>query len=88
MERPEQLATGGTSASTTTTTSSKQSVGQTARTVEPTTTANTNEPSTGKDAGDMVTREQEVPKQGALEQAHEDTLSKGQVPETSQSMPE
>jgi hypothetical protein len=40
MERPEQLATIGATASTTTTTSSKQSMGQTTRVVEPVTSKN------------------------------------------------
>jgi hypothetical protein len=49
------------------------------------TTANINEPATGKDAGGMAATEQETPKQVAPEQALGGTLSK--VPETSQSMP-
>jgi hypothetical protein len=78
--------------STTTVTSSKQPVGQTTRAVEPTMmTVNMNEPATGKDAGNMTTTEateQETPRQVALEQSFAGMLTKGQVPETSQSVPE
>jgi hypothetical protein len=67
MERAKQLATAGATMLTTTTTSSKQPVGQTTRAAEPMTmTANMNEPTTGKDAGNMATMEateQETPRQ-------------------------
>jgi hypothetical protein len=54
-------------------------------------TANMNEPTTGKDVGNMATTEateQETPRQVAPKQSLAGTLSKGQFPETSQSVPE